>query len=168
MLKLLALILTAGIVFADPAPLGLELGKATVKDAKKLYRLKEKGINKYSLGPMFTVPISQTNIEGLKEATLIFDERGKLVAVILEFPKSKWNDVYKALRKKYRLIKSKIPFVGDRYAEFKDGKTLIMLDAPHLSFDMSLVYARKEFLDAYDRITEQERKRKESQLQKGL
>lgn len=165
---LLLFVLSLGVAFADPAPLGLELGKATVKEAKSKYKLQADGINKYSLGPMFRMEGSQTGIEGLSEATLIFDEKSRLVAVILDFPKSYWDKVYPALKKKYKLVDSRIPFVGDKYAEFKDGASTIMLNAPHLSFTMSVLYARDEFLEAFYRIQEQEKRAKQRKLERGL
>ena len=63
--------------------------------------------------------------------------------------KSRFDEMHKQLRKKYKVVKTKIPFVGDSYDHYKDGKTLIELDAPHLSFDMTLTYMQKSFKDAY-------------------
>jgi hypothetical protein len=117
---------------------------------------------------MFKIPTSQVSIDGVSEVLLIFDRKGILQVVLMEFPKDKWGEIYNALRRKYKLVDSKIPFVGNKYAEFVDGNTVIMLDAPHLSFTMSLIYARNEFLETMRRVKEQEKKEKQKRLERGL
>ena len=54
---------------------------------------------------------------------------------------------YKLLREKYKLVGSRIPFVGDTWAKFVDGNTEILLDAPHLSFSMTLEYEHNSLLN---------------------
>ena len=41
---------------------------------------------------------------------------------------------------KYKLIEKNQPFVGDASASFRQGESSIMLEAPHMSFTMSLSY----------------------------
>jgi hypothetical protein len=168
MQRFLILLFTVGLVFADPSPLGLELGKATLEQAKSKYKLLYSGTNKYTLGPMFEIPTSQVDIDGVSGILLVFDRKGILQVVLMKFPKNKWGEIYNALRRKYKLVDSKIPFVGDKYAEFVDGNTVIVLNAPHLSFTMSLIYARKEFIETMRRVEEQEEKEKQKRLEREL
>ncbi|WP_022855671.1 hypothetical protein [Thermodesulfobacterium thermophilum] len=183
MVRLVIFILTffsffnLSLVFAsgDPSPLGLTIGKATIADLKAKYSVKSKGINAYSRGEMYEVDTTNIDIEGLSSATAIFDERGILTAVIMEFPKTKfgefyyyWDKIFKSLRSKYKLVKSQVPFVGNRYAEFVSGNSKIILDAPHLSFEMTLIYARKDFWQKVKEAERMEKRKKEGSLERNL
>lgn len=143
------LLSASSVAIADPSPFGLELGKTTVSEAKGKYRITEAGTNKYSNGPMFNVPTGQIEFEGLKGLTLIFDEGGTLVGVLATLPKAKFNSIHQTLSGKYRVISQNIPFVGDSSARYVDGATQITLDAPHMSFEMSMNYIRKDLADAF-------------------
>ena len=125
------------------------MGEATVADVKNKYSGSETGVNSWSNGIMYQIDTSNIPLEGLKEALAIFNPDGKLVCINMVLNKSRFDEMHKQLRKKYKVVKTKIPFVGDSYAHYKDGKTLIELDAPHLSFDMTLTYMQKSFKDAY-------------------
>ncbi len=158
-------------VWADPAPLGLEVGKATIKEAKERYRLTPLGINKYTQGEMYEVDISKFDMKYIRNCVLSFDKDGKLVAVAMSFSKNgsgrntpEFEYYYKLLREKYDLVESRIPFVGDTYAKFVDGGTEILLDAPHLSFTMTLTYIKKDTLKS---IKEQMQKERMEERQKS-
>ncbi|HAA83658.1 MULTISPECIES: hypothetical protein [Thermodesulfobacterium] len=177
LIKALLLFLFATPLLAsnDPSPLGLTLGKATISDLKNKYSAVKKGINAYSNGEMYEIDTSKTDVEGLNSATAIFDERGLLVAVIMKFPKGKfgehyyyWDKVFKSLRGKYKLVKSRVPFVGDRYAEFISGNSIIILDAPHLSFTMTLIYAKKDFWNKVLQTEQKEQQRKRKTMEQNL
>lgn len=158
-------------LWADPAPLGLEIGKATVKEAKEKFKLSLVGINYYTNGEMYDVDVSQIEMKYIKKCSLIFDKNGKLVAVIMTFSKSgsgqnnpEFQYYYKLLKEKYKLVKSEIPFVGDTYARFVSGNTEIILEAPHLSFTKTLTYINKDTLKS---MREQMKKEKEEEKQKS-
>lgn len=165
---LLSLCLMPVLSFADPAPFGLELGKATISDAKKLYSLDETGTNKFTGGAMFNVSTNQINFDGLQELTLIFDQQEKLSGVLTTLPKEKFDSLYSSLNKKYQLVKKERPFVGNQYAEYSNGGSKVFLDAPHLSFQMSMNYLRKDLISKYEAATQAEasakKKSEESQL----
>lgn len=136
---LLSFIVTT--INADPAPFGLEINKATVSDVKKKYKTQHSGENKYTGGDMYYLDTSAIGIEGLQSVNTIFDKENKLVAVMTTFQKSKFNFLLNTMKqKKYKLLEKSIPFVGDKTARFIHGKTLVLLDAPHLSFKMTLYY----------------------------
>ncbi|RUM50355.1 MAG: hypothetical protein DSY47_01840 [Hydrogenothermus sp.] len=156
----------------NPKPLGLEMGSATISDAKAKYNLKYKGINKYTLGDMYGINSSELNIEGLQDITLIFDKDKKLQAVLMEFPKNfnhtYWRRLYNSLRNKYTLKSSNIPFVGDRYAIFEQGNSIIRLESPHLGFKTYLIYMTKKFRRLYNQKNEEERRNKQRSLENNL
>lgn len=152
----------------DPAPFGLELGKATVAQAKAKYRLKSDGTNKYSQGPMFKVEPSSVQLDGLQQMTLIFNKQQVLVGVMTTLPKAQFKPFHEMLSKKYRVTSEEVPFVGDASVKYKSGGTQIELDAPHLSFQMSMNYFRNELLDAFKQQEELEQKAKQKATESQL
>lgn len=145
-LTLAALLLLSGAASADPAPFGLEIGKATISDARAKYQLKESGVNEYTKGPMFEVSPTQVDFNGLFSLTLVFDPQHTLVALFAGLNKSRFKSLHATLSAKYLVLEEKIPFVGDAFAEYRDGQTVIMLDAPHLSFEMNMVYMTRDLM----------------------
>lgn len=152
----------------EPAPFGLELGKATIKEVRAKYSTKNAGINKYSKGEMYELDVSQINFDGLQSATAIFSQEGKLVAVLTTLPNEKFDYVLNGLASKYKLVSKQIPFVGNKSAKFVDGNTEISLTAPHMSFEMEMNYINKDLWKAYksqsDADAQQKQSREKSQL----
>ncbi|KZY86048.1 hypothetical protein A3741_26995, partial [Oleiphilus sp. HI0069] len=105
---------------------------------------------------------SSIDFDGLQEVTTIFDRKGVLVAVLTDFPKSKFNYLKSAIGGKYQKVSEKIPFVGNKSATYRDGETEITLDAPHMSFTMSMNYIRDDFMRTFNSQSEAERRRKQS------
>jgi hypothetical protein len=163
-----ALFFTSAAVIADPKPFGLEIGKATIADAEKAYNIEKTGTNKYSNGPMYNVPVSQLNYDGLKELTLIFNQKGILTGALATLPKDQFKATHQSLSKKYKVISQQVPFVGNSSAKYIDGSTEIELNAPHLSFDMSMNYLHKELKNAFEAQSKAEsaakKRAQESQL----
>jgi hypothetical protein len=155
-------------VAADPAPFGLEIGQTTVEEMRAKYAAKKTGINKYSNGEMYALDTSSIAIDGLQEATVIFSEDGRLLAVLTTFPKHKFDYLLDVMNSKYRVVSKQIPFVGSKSAKFVDGNTEIILDAPHLSFQMEMNYISKDFLKAYREQSEKEQQQKEKREQSQL
>ena len=154
------------VATADPAPFGLEIGKATIKDVKAKYSAQKTGISKYSGGEMYD--ISGINFDGLQKATVIFSREGKLLAVLTTMPKSKFDSLLSALSNKYQLVSKQIPFVGNKSAKLVDGNTEITLNAPHLSFQMEMNYINKDFWKAYKAQSNKEREQKKKSEQSQL
>lgn len=155
--------LMTAVAVAEPAPFGLEMGKATVDDLKAKYSAELTGVNKYSLGPMYQLRPGQLGVSGLQKATAIFDSGNKLVAVLTEMPKSKFDQMHQALSSKYRVVSKQIPFVGNKKVVMEDGETEITLDAPHMSFEMEMNYINKSFYESFRRISEEEKRQKRQQ-----
>lgn len=162
-----ALLALPVVAAADPAPFGLEIGKATIKDVKAKYSAQKTGFNKYSNGEMYDLDVSGINFDGLQEATVIFSQDGKLLAVLTKLPKSKFDYLLNGLSGKYQLVSKQIPFVGNKSAKLVDGNTEITLDAPHMSFQMDMNYINKDLWKSYKSQSnkEQQNKKKNEQSQ---
>ena len=156
------LMFTTCVLHASPSPFGLEIGKTTIKEVKEKYQTKQAGINNYSDGEMYDV--SGIEFDGLKQTRIIFSQDGKLLAVICTFPKDKFNSLLDNLSEKYRIISKSIPFVGDKYVEFAEDNTLIILNAPHMSFSMEMTYIDKELQQIFEeKVQEQKSQVKKSE-----
>ncbi len=147
------LFLAATTVFAEPAPFGLEIGKATVADAEKMYRIEKIGVSKDNF-TSYRVAVNQVNFDGLKELLLEFNEKGVLKIVYAKLPNSQFKSLHESLAKKYKVVKQEIPFVGDSFAEYFNGSTIIVLSAPHLSFEMLLYYIPEDMQVAINKEKE--------------
>ena len=148
------------IVFAEPAPFGLEIGKSTIKDVKAKYGVQKTGINRYSNGEMYDLDVSDINFDGLQKVTVIFSTEGKLLAVLTTLPKNKFDYILSGLSNKYQLVSKNIPFVGNKSAKLIDGNTEITLDAPHLSFQMNMNYINKDLWKSYKEQSNAENQQK--------
>lgn len=107
---LFSLLFICNSVFANPTVFGLTIGETTVEQLKNTYHVSLKGINKYSQGEMYQIPQSQIQFEGVSDVTTIFNRSNKLVAVLAELPKSKFDYLNETLAKKISTRKSKTSF----------------------------------------------------------
>lgn len=158
----LALSLLSSTAFADPTIFGMELGEMTETDLKAKYNVSHTGTNKYSDGNMYSVPTSSINFDGLKEVTAIFDTNSKLVAVLTTVPKHKFDTLNQALGGKYKRVSQNIPFVGNKSAKYRDGTTDIILEAPHLSFEMTMHYIRDDLMQSFNSKSQAEERQKQA------
>lgn len=158
---LLITLIFGSMLYANPAPFGLEINKTTLNEAKGKYTLIKNGINKYSDGPIYLIKKDELKLDGLKEVKLIFSKDGKLlIAVIATFNQFKFKSLHQNLSEKYNLINENIEFVGDQNATYDDDQTLIELRSSHMSFDLSLTYISKEFDKKIEEMRKQEKEQK--------
>lgn len=161
-LFLFAGMLFSSMAFSDPALFEMRLGGTTESELKSVYSVQLLGVSKYSGGNTYSVPVAEVNFEGLQKVTAVFDKGGILVAVFTVFPKTKFEYLNRALGDKYKLISQKIPHVGNKSAKYREGKTDILIEAPHMSFEMYMSYARDEFTQAYNEVVQSEARAKQS------
>jgi len=141
------------ICFSNPAPFGLEIGKTTISQAKSKYLTMHKvGVGEYTQGEMYEINPSDIKTSGLKNLTLVFSKDKRLMAVQSTFYQGEFDYFFNLLSNKYKLNYKDIPFVGDKSAEFISGETKIFLDAPHMSFEMTLDYIDKLTLQKIQKI----------------
>lgn len=149
-------------VLADPTVFNMELGKTSENEVKEMYSVVAAGKNYYSNGNFYNIPTHQIDFDGLKNVQVIFDNKGVLVAVLTNLHKSKFDYLNSILSKKYKLVKKEIPFVGNKLVKFRDGGTEIILDAPHLSFEMDMLYIRSDFFKKYQQKSTQDKNSKKN------
>jgi hypothetical protein len=58
--------------------------------------------------------------------------------------------------------------VGDKYAKYTQGNSSVELDAPHMSFDMTITYATNQLLQSYKTTSNSENNAKQKQQQNSL
>ncbi len=133
------------VSFAEPSAFGLEIKKTTYEDVKKKYLGRDVGINKYSLGKMYDINRSNLDIGGMKSMRVIFNKNDELIAIITNFQKHRYGSLVNSLKNKYELISQTDEVAVDKSAKFQDGNTHISINAPHMSFDLKLVYIHKDF-----------------------
>lgn len=155
-------------IFAEPTPFGLEINKTTYKNTKQKYSCTYAGINKYSLGKMYNLNLENIDVEGIKSVLTIFDKEDKLSGVIATFDNQRYDSLFNYLNKKYKLISHQNPFVGNKHAEFKDENTIIILDAPHLNFELKLKYIHNSLNKSFVEQSIAEQKQKEEKESKSL
>lgn len=153
-------------VMAGTKVLGVEIGVTTPGMLRKALdghvRLEDRGVNKWSGGDMLRSGGAHFDVDGLQQVDFIFDPKGLLCAVLMAMDKDSFDDVYQAVSLKYTLQREQRPFVGDRFARFATGDGIVELDAPHLSFELSVRYLRRDLDEEYQRRSraEVEEKRK--------
>lgn len=149
----------------NAAPLGQELGVATYAQVRQRVcgktDLSDAGINKFSGGKMLRGNGNGLGMAGLSEVTFIFDRTDKLAGVMMTLPKDSFKPTLKALSAKYKLVGSVVPFVGNASAKLKQGDSIIKLDAPHLSFEMQVLYLSNSLNQAFQQQSSSERTAKE-------
>lgn len=156
----LALLLGAASTWAqsEVSALGWTLQTSTVEQLRQAYpEADHRGTNRFSDGPMFSVPTSRFDLMGLESTLFIFDDGNRLAAIILTMSKSRFNAIHDTLKDKYPVRASQIPFVGNSYVRYGAPGATIELDAPHLSFSMDLRYQRDDFVARFkQRVNEDE------------
>jgi len=169
-LCLASLMLINNVMASSPlAPLGFVLETTSPSDVRTQLKgkgsIESLGINRYSRGIMLKVAGKAFDVRGLKEVVFIFDAADQLTAVNLHMDKRQFMSVFKLLKEKYVLVKKQIPFVGNKSARFRYGKANIVLNAPHMSFDMTATYQTDKFEKAYrdsvakDKVKHQKKER---------
>ncbi|HYG87219.1 MAG TPA: hypothetical protein VD978_13255 [Azospirillum sp.] len=165
----LLLVFFASSATADnmPKPLGIPLG-ATVDEAQAVLAdspMSETGISTYTKGPIFTVSGVGLNVQDLQQVTLIFDKERRLAALQMTmsaggFGKPGYDRVLGYLKSQYPLKSNANPSVGNKFSLFETKDARVELDAPHMSFDMTVTYMTKAFHRVFIQTTNAEKKAK--------
>jgi hypothetical protein len=169
LLVLLALLMFIGAVHAGTQVLGVEIGSSQYDEVrarlKKTNRIEEGGINKYSMGPMFTTDGRGYKLPDVKSVDYIFDAKKILSVVSIEVRKQHFDFIHKSLADKYPVQDQTLPFVGDKYARYISAdNVIIVLSAKHLAFNMRVTYFRADFYGHYftEQLMEDQKKNKEA------
>lgn len=147
-------IASASVANAGTKVLGFELGVTTVEEVKAALQNKARinaiSTNRHSGGPQFDTAGNGYQIDGLISVHYIFDAQSKLAAVMLKMNKDRFSSVFSMLANKYPVASQQRPFVGNQFAEFKTQDAIIIVNAPHLSFEMDVDYIRIDLMSRYN------------------
>ena len=137
---------------ASAAPFGLELGSATCDALKaRLGTAQER-----SLGDG-DVWVEAPNAGQLYPGASKVAGRcrvGKVIALQVEASKGGMGaegarEAFTTLRSKYKLASGgPMPSLGDGYARFTHGNSVIEQSSPHLSFEFTIAYYTRDFYDS--------------------
>jgi hypothetical protein len=150
---------TSASLLAIPAQagtpvLGFEVGVSTVDQVTatlaKNTKVTNEGVNKWSAGPMLKTDGTSYEIEGLNSVQYIFDDQKKLMGVLMNMGKDRFDTVFQFLSGKYKVQTQQRPFVGNQFARFKTPDSVIEIDAPHMSFQMEVRYLRNDLLQKFN------------------
>ena len=110
--------------------------------------------------------------EGLQSALFVFDAQGRLAAVQMTMPKDfggkNVNAIANQLGAKYTQKKRNIPPVGNASARYVRGKSVVTIDAPHMSFAFTVSYMTDAFEQAMVAREDAERQRKADRTKQSL
>lgn len=142
---------------ADTTAMGLTLSKTTLQQFIKAYpSAQHEGRSKWSDGDIFSIPNNELGLEGAKNNAIIFNQAGRITAIMLELDKTRFDEVESMLEHKYVALKKQISFAGDKYAKYQNENDLIELDAPYLAPVMKLTYSEQLFQEAWLKKSAQE------------
>lgn len=134
--------------YAGTQMLGFEIGVSTLEQVtstlQKKTKVKDLGLNKYSLGAVLRTDGSSYDIEGLDSVFYVFDAQKKLVMVTMIISNSRFDDIYQALSNKYKVSTKQLPFVGDKLVRFDSPDSMIEMSAPHMSSETTITYVRHD------------------------
>jgi hypothetical protein len=154
----LGLALVAALpVFASRAQvLGYTVGESTFEEVKSSLQSRgttprNTGISTHAGGPMLVAPGRGLGIDGLQQILMLFDAQNRLAGALLTLNKARYDAVVSAMKEKYTLVREVRPHVGNRRAEFRAEGALITVDAPHLSFEMTIMYRTLDVEASMDR-----------------
>ncbi len=153
-----AFLLGANAAFAEPAtPFGLVPGKTTLAEVEagiaERTTLRQTGTSAVVGGPILKGDGAGLEFPELQEIGLIFDETNVLQYVQLTLPKGGLGNpmfvrMDGQLSKKYRRTRHVVPFVGNQSAVYQSDNVEIQLDAPHMSFEITVAYLTPVFKKA--------------------
>jgi hypothetical protein len=137
---------------SNAMPFGLEIGVATCDAARaKLGRVQEEKLDGTDV--LLTAVAPTALYDGASKA-VVRCSNGKVIAVQFEASKGGMGSegsrtAYANLSKKYKLVAGgAMPQLGNGYARFAAGNSIIEQDAPHMRFEFTVTYYEKAFYDS--------------------
>lgn len=149
----------------NAAPLGVEVGYATLKGVKDklgtLTKFEEQGTSEYSGGLVLSSNGEGLGIDGLTKLVLLFDKSDVLAGVIMTLPKDP-RGIYGKLSGKYKSVENRIDeFMNKGSARLEKGDSWVEIEAPHLSFTMDVLYETKKLKSDFERQSAEAETRKQ-------
>ncbi len=166
-LILFILLLSTSKIYANPSPLGIELNKSNLDDVKKTYRILRSTQNATQGYYNNFLDTQNIPMDTLSEVDVISNDNKIVEGVLLELNKNQFDEIYKMLSDKYKVLSSQLPFVGNKYVKLQDGDCYITIEAPHMSFKMSVAYITKNLENKYHNRLDTEQTTKQEKT-KGM
>ena len=158
-------------VAGNATPLGLEIGVATCATARqKLGHAKENPLGSDTW--LETSDTDQLYPGATKVAVRCSSDR--VIAVQIEASKGGMGNegsrqAYNTLAGKYkRVAGGPMPSLGNGYARFVAGNTVIEQSAPHLSFEFTITYFEEGFYEALNASSDADRRRQDNKKSSAL
>ena len=145
-------------------PWGIEIGGACQQGLDKMGATKQKSLDDGDT--MYYAVDNNMLYQGAKEVSLRCSN-GKVIALqVLASKEGMGNPAaraaYQTLAKRYKKVAGgPVPQLGNGYARFVKGTSVIEIEARHLDFDFTVTYLTKGF---YDDIVETNKKRAQDKL----
>ncbi|MBN3495723.1 hypothetical protein [Vibrio neptunius] len=147
----IALLMICSQAFAEPSIFGMEIGSMTESQLQSQYKVEPLVTNRYTQGNMYSVPVESIDFDGLKSLEVTFSKEGTLLVVLAKLPQAKFDYINGMLKKKYTLVRETIPYVGNKEVVYRESETLIILLAPHLSSEMTMIYTNEALYNEVQR-----------------
>ena len=136
----------------NATPFGIEISVAPCSVARtKLGAVTEKKLGDSDV--LLTAKNPSNLYDGANEV-IVRCQSNQVVAVQFEASKGGMGsessrEVYSGLSRKYKLVAGgPMPQLGNGYARFASGNTIIEQSAPHLSFEFTVTYYAKDFYES--------------------
>lgn len=153
-------------------PFSLGIGKTQFDDIKQTLDAWDCDYNATSNitnGIFASCPAKSFEFNGLVgNVIFIFDDKKTLDAASLTMRKDIFDSIITSLKAKYKLVKHQRPFVGNAYAKFVKNQVNIAVDAPHMSFEMSVIYSTESFDKRLVQMQQDEQQQKKKRQQDQL
>lgn len=135
---------------ADASPFGLALGQARERDLTLAYALVPLGTHPVSRGPVYAADPADLGMTGATRATLVFDHRGVLQALLTAWPGGRFDELAGRLTERYQPVPAEPPgpdgTESPRQLILQDGDTRILMAHRWPALSLSLDYVQRRLL----------------------
>lgn len=155
------------------SPYGIKLGQTTIEEVKNkfsLLRTEERTIGDVSFLNYYLDPVDFNlgNLTAIEAVVVTTGESNIVEHIGVVFKGKCYADLKRILAKKYKVIKSEEPFVGDSYCLLREKDQLIAIVQNHLDFNTLLVYKTKNIIKVADNAQETEKRKNKTEMENAL
>ena len=159
------------------SPFGVRIGGSTLANVRQVVGartvLRPAGISVITHGPILASDGHGLGMPDVERVLFVFDRHDLLQVVEARLPNGGMGyPLFKRYRsllaERYREVADREAFVGEQYARFVANNAVITLVSPQMSFNMDLIYASPEALQAERRYELVQRARKRAAQAHGL
>ena len=126
-LFILSVFFICNVSYANPAPLGLEIGKATVEDVKKKYKIVEIAPNINDGYYIYYLDTKDMPFESVSKSLVVCDNAGVVQSAYLEMDHNQFDNIVQILSGKYQIEEKQIFSAEVGHVYFAEGSSRIRL-----------------------------------------